>query len=221
MGPLNPEESKELFLIAFEEFRGNISQACQAIGLSRSTYYFWMEEDDSFRDRVRQSRLLTIEGRLDKAEAMLDKNINRGLSADIKFFLQSHGGPRGYGKRQQVTHELGESFRGLSYPDEPATLDEWEALRDAREQGEQDASPQGEQDIPSQEPGNQAADPHAHAHKEARARARVAKTVPNDPPAGQEGGPAKAAPRGGEESLNQKPVDPIPEESLTVGDDND
>lgn len=209
MGPLNPAESKELFLIAFDEFKGNISAACQAIGLARSTYYYWMEDDEEFHDKVRQLKLLSIEARLDKAEDMLDQNIDRGLSADIKFFLQSHGGQRGYGKRQTVTLEAGESFHGLSYPDEPDSVEAWEDLRDDVPQDQATpgaatsaASPEGEQNT-----------------------SPVAKTVPSTSPAAPEGGPAQAARPQGEESLNQKSVAPNLAEShgvvLDIGEDHD
>ncbi len=44
-------DSQEEFLNAFIERRGNISRACQASGVARSTVYVWRDQDPKFAEK--------------------------------------------------------------------------------------------------------------------------------------------------------------------------
>ena len=70
---LAPQELR--FLKALIKANGNISRAHTAAGISRKTYYNWLNERESFREAVRE----TEEYRLDKAEEAL------GLASTIDW----------------------------------------------------------------------------------------------------------------------------------------
>lgn len=133
---LTMPEKQELFLIALDSTRGNISAACAIIDISRTTFYKWMNDDSEggFAERFQVVKHNSIEERLDVAESMLDQNVEKGISADIKYFLDNHGGRRGYGKKR-VEVDFNVHSDPLmpvgEFPEEPEDVDQWEKLRDA------------------------------------------------------------------------------------------
>ena len=84
-------KKKIQFLKAFENSLGNISASCNAVGISRVTYYRWME-NKSFADEVNA----ILDANLDLAESKLMKNILEGKEASVFFFLKTKGKSRGY-----------------------------------------------------------------------------------------------------------------------------
>ena len=132
---LTTAERKELFIIAFKEYQ-SITGACNALGMGRSTYYFWMDNDEEFEKVINVMERDRIEERLDLAEEGLTENIRDRVSSDIKFYLNSHGSKRGYGKAREVNVNLGDGFSDLdAYPEEPGNLEEWEALKEGNQGG--------------------------------------------------------------------------------------
>lgn len=87
---------KEAMLKALSENYGLIKQSAEKAGISRETHYKWLDEDEKYRDAVELMR----ENNLDVAEYALMKMVE-GLkdAAMIKWYLETHGASRGYGKK--------------------------------------------------------------------------------------------------------------------------
>lgn len=83
---------KEAFLIALEAKAGNISHSCKAIGISRRTFYNWMDSDEVFSAQFLEVR----EGLIDFAEATLLTLIKEKQPAATIFFLKTQARHRGY-----------------------------------------------------------------------------------------------------------------------------
>jgi len=73
-----------------------VKYACAQAGITRETHYNWLENDDEYREQINQLK----ENNLDVAEYALMKMIN-GMKdpALIKWYLETHGTSRGYGKK--------------------------------------------------------------------------------------------------------------------------
>jgi hypothetical protein len=89
---------KNKFLKVFENKAANISEACKSAGISRRTYYDWIDADQEFKDSVEE----IIESQIDFAESMLRENIKQGKERSIEFFLKTQGKRRGYVERQEI-----------------------------------------------------------------------------------------------------------------------
>jgi hypothetical protein len=124
---LNTDEKKALFLIALKELQGNVTRSCEVAGVSsRQTFYNWLETDEQFKFAVRAIQLEVSEMMLDVAEDVLKFHLTR-LDKDMaKWVLSKLGKNRGYGTKVEVEH-TGDAFKGLTFPQEPASLEEWEA----------------------------------------------------------------------------------------------
>lgn len=124
---LDERGKQELFLVILEAQAGNITQACIASGICRTTFYRWREDFEWFAAREVEVRETVV----DFAESKLMENIGENSSRDIQFFLNAQGKARGYGQVSRV--ELSGPGGGAiplaspSYPPEPETLAEWEA----------------------------------------------------------------------------------------------
>lgn len=90
---------KRLFLSAFREKLGNISQACEAAKVGRRTYYEWIEADAKFAIEVED----TNEAIIDWGEDRLKARMKAGDTTAIIFYLKTKGKKRGYVERQEVT----------------------------------------------------------------------------------------------------------------------
>lgn len=77
---------------------GFIKEVCRSIGISRQTYYRWMESDEKFRKAVKDEQ----EGLLDFAESKLFNLINDKHPTAIIFFLKTKGRHRGYIERTEM-----------------------------------------------------------------------------------------------------------------------
>ena len=89
---------KEVLLEALEKAMGIVSTACATSGISRSSYYKWYKEDESFREKVDEIDNL----KLDFVESQLFKNIQKEKERSIIFDLQHKGDKRGYIKQQNI-----------------------------------------------------------------------------------------------------------------------
>lgn len=91
---------KEGFLQSYQKAFGNITQACEAVGISRQTYYNWIQ-DNEFKtalDAVEPAEVF-----LDFTEEKLVKRIMDGDTTAIIFALKTKGKKRGYIERTEVT----------------------------------------------------------------------------------------------------------------------
>lgn len=77
------KKQKELFLQEFKKKAGNISATCEAINISRETYYEWKRKDKDFAKRCDE----IYQSLIDLAESQLIKNIIAGKETSLFFFL--------------------------------------------------------------------------------------------------------------------------------------
>lgn len=92
------DNEKKAILSALEESCGIISTACKSISMPRSTFYNWMNADPEFKDAVEELQEYT----LDVVESELHKQIKKGDTTAIIFYLKTKGKKRGYIERQEV-----------------------------------------------------------------------------------------------------------------------
>lgn len=88
---------KQLYLEALRKSAGVMAPACEAIGVERNTIYRWRKEDPEFNEACDG----ILEVALDLAETALLKNIQKGDTKAIEFFLRCKGKSRGYDQRQE------------------------------------------------------------------------------------------------------------------------
>ncbi|MEZ5425246.1 MAG: hypothetical protein R2747_03170 [Pyrinomonadaceae bacterium] len=95
------DEIAKLFYEAYEKTFGNISASCEYAGMSRRTYYGWMDskrpEHLEFKRRLKEIR--PEERKKDILEAkILEYALNGSVTAAI-FTLKTQARDRGYGER--------------------------------------------------------------------------------------------------------------------------
>ena len=91
---------KEQLLKALEKSLGIVSTACESIGISRTTYYKYYNEDKDFKRSVDSIGDIA----LDCAESQLFELIKEKNITAIIFYLKTKGKKRGYIEKQEVNH---------------------------------------------------------------------------------------------------------------------
>jgi len=91
---------KESLLKALEKSLGIVSTACEALGISRTTYYKYYNEDKEFKHSVDSISDIA----LDCAESQLFELIKEKNVTAIIFYLKTKGKKRGYIEKQEVNH---------------------------------------------------------------------------------------------------------------------
>lgn len=94
-------KKQKQFLKVFAENVGNVSAACKKMGISRRTYYYWIE-NPKFLEEID----FIEEESIDFAESQLKMNIADRKEASIFFYLKTKGKKRGY-IEQVETKEVG------------------------------------------------------------------------------------------------------------------
>lgn len=94
------EAKKATFIKTLIESFGNISKACAAVGISRRTYYNWVEKDKEFKEEVENISEFVI----DEVENHLFDQIKEGSTAATIFYLKTKGKRRGYIESQEIQH---------------------------------------------------------------------------------------------------------------------
>ena len=77
---------KEAILEALEKALGVVTTACQKAGVSRATYYRWLNEDSEFSEQVKSIQDVA----LDFAESRLFEQIQDGSTAATIFYLKTN-----------------------------------------------------------------------------------------------------------------------------------
>jgi hypothetical protein len=95
---------KENLLKALEKSLGIVSTACVSIGISRTTYYKYYNEDKEFKQSVDSIGDIA----LDCAESQLFELIKEKNVTAIIFYLKTKGKKRGYVEKQEL--DLGNNF---------------------------------------------------------------------------------------------------------------
>jgi hypothetical protein len=90
---------KKAMLKALETSLAVVTTASALADVSRATHYRWMQEDKDYADAVNDLQ----EVALDFAESALQKQIAKGDTTAIIFYLKTKGKKRGYIERQELT----------------------------------------------------------------------------------------------------------------------
>ena len=101
---------KESMLAALENSLGVVSAACKAADIPRATYYKWLKEDKSFRQKIEDINNIA----LDFVETSLHRQIADGNTSATIFYLKCRGKQRGYIERSELD---------ISSKDEPIKID--------------------------------------------------------------------------------------------------
>lgn len=114
------DNNKKKILEALELHNGIVTSACNSIGLARSTFYKWKEDDKEFADAVNDIEEVAIDfvesklmEKINGVTVMGQKDIYEVPPSDpaIIFYLKTKGKKRGYVERSEVDHTTkGESF---------------------------------------------------------------------------------------------------------------
>ena len=94
---------KQSVLHVFEKSLGNISHTCTKSGISRQTFYNWIDTDAEFAAAIDNAK----EAAIDMVETALFKQIQEGNTACIIFYLKTKAKHRGYIERQELTGKDG------------------------------------------------------------------------------------------------------------------
>lgn len=93
------EHIKKGLLDALEKSLGVVTTACKQVGIGRTTFYNYYNEDKDFAKKVDEIENVA----LDFAESQLHKQIQDGSTAATIFLLKTRGKKRGYVERQEIT----------------------------------------------------------------------------------------------------------------------
>lgn len=89
---------KKALLEALEKSMGVVTPACKSVGIARSTYYEWYNNDADFKVKVNDLQ----EVALDFAESKLYQLISEGDKTCVIFHLKTKGKNRGYVERSEI-----------------------------------------------------------------------------------------------------------------------
>ena len=92
------EHTKKALLDALEKSLGIVTTACKKVGIGRTTYYDWYNNDSDFKEKVDDLKNVA----LDFAESQLHKQIQDNSTSATIFYLKTQGKKRGYIERQEV-----------------------------------------------------------------------------------------------------------------------
>ena len=108
--PETTEANKIKMLELLKANCGNVSDACQQLGISRGAHYFWMNNDADYAKAVDDIN----EANIDFAERQLRKSIKDGDTTSIIFFLKTKGKNRGFSERIEQKIEAKTEISGTN-----------------------------------------------------------------------------------------------------------
>ena len=108
------KKKKAEFLEVYTQKANNIHLTCKAVGIVRSTFYSWINNDEEFRNTIWHVE----EGDIDAAETALKRQILEGNTTAIIFYLKTKGKNRGYVERQELTGMDGQKLFEVSILDD-------------------------------------------------------------------------------------------------------
>ena len=98
MSTLTTADNKKALIEALKQSLGVVTTACENIGITRQTYYYWLKNDEEFRNEVEDLENIT----LDFAESQLHQQIKDGSVAATIFYLKTKGKKRGYIEKSEL-----------------------------------------------------------------------------------------------------------------------
>lgn len=100
------DRKKEVLLENLRASKGIISYACEAVKVSRRTYYNWYNEDEDFKEKADE----ILDYVIDLVESKLLSNISDGDTTAMIFFLKTKGKHRGYIEKSEVDVNVNHSL---------------------------------------------------------------------------------------------------------------
>lgn len=91
--------TKENLIKALEKSMGVVTTACKNVGIHRSTFYEYYNNDEDFQKEINDIGNVA----LDFTESKMFEQIQNGNTQLIKFYLATKGKKRGYIERQEIT----------------------------------------------------------------------------------------------------------------------
>lgn len=89
---------KKKILAELISSHGVVTPACEKVGISRTTFYTWYNDDEEFRNAVDSIGDIAV----DFAESKLFDLMDKENATAIIFYLKTKGKHRGYIERQEV-----------------------------------------------------------------------------------------------------------------------
>ncbi len=93
------EHIKKALIEALEKSLGIVTTACKQVGIGRTTFYNYYNNDQEFKAQVDDIANMS----LDFAESKLLEQIKDNSTAATIFYLKTKGKKRGYVERQEIT----------------------------------------------------------------------------------------------------------------------
>ena len=93
------EHIKKALIQALEKSLGIVTTACKQVGIGRTTFYNYYNDDQEFKAQVDDIANMS----LDFAESKLLEQIKENSTAATIFYLKTKGKKRGYVERQEIT----------------------------------------------------------------------------------------------------------------------
>lgn len=105
--PLKKDDMRKKDVVeAIQQYRGNISAMARAFQVSRQAIYDYISNKPDLKQMIQDER----ESMLDDAESEIYKQIRKGNTTALIFFLKTQGKTRGYVERQEITGKDNEPF---------------------------------------------------------------------------------------------------------------
>lgn len=99
---LSTKTQKQRLLKALAECLGNVSHACESIGIVRSTYYGWLKDDADFAEAVAHLE----EKQIDFVESKLLERISEGDTTATIYYLKTRGKKRGWSEKLEIEAKI-------------------------------------------------------------------------------------------------------------------
>ena len=99
-GPTKKDMRKKLMIQAMKNSLGNVTAACQEVGIGRDTYYQWYNQDPVFRKALEE----ISENCLDFYEGKLHELVDSLNPGAVMFALKCKGKKRGWVERQEIVN---------------------------------------------------------------------------------------------------------------------
>lgn len=97
---MEQEEVKKALVKAYQLHYGNVTEACKAVNIGRTTFYRWIEDDPELKQFLHSLDVAQL--KKDFIENALMKKIGEGDTACIIFANKSLNKDRGYIERNEV-----------------------------------------------------------------------------------------------------------------------
>jgi len=94
------QQIKKAMIEALTQTLGVVTSACKIVGINRSTFYKYYNEDPKFAAEVNDIQEVAI----DFAESKLYEQIKDSNTTATIFYLKTRGRNRGYVEKQEIEH---------------------------------------------------------------------------------------------------------------------